>query len=39
LKNNSNIRQALLQVGLSGKGGTYKRAKRLIKENDIKMGK
>ena len=37
LKNNKNIRQSLISVGLNGKGGNYKRAKRLIIEENIEI--
>lgn len=39
LKSKNNIRQALLSVGLEGKGGNYKRCKKLIGENNIKFVK
>ena len=37
LKTSINIRQALIKVGLSGRGYNYVRAYRLIMENEIKM--
>ena len=39
LKNNRNIRQALLSVGLQAKGGNYKRAKKLIDKQNIEFEK
>ena len=39
LENNKNIRQALLSVDLKGKGGNYKRCRRLINEQNIKFKK
>lgn len=35
LKNNKNIRQALLSLGLSGTGGNYSRARELIEKYNI----
>ena len=35
LRNSSNIRQALLSLGLSAKGANYEKAYRLIEENNI----
>ena len=35
LKESSNIRQALLSLGLSAKGANYEKAYRLIEENNI----
>lgn len=34
-----NIRQALLKVGMAGKGGNYKRANRIIKKYNISFSK
>ena len=39
LENNKNIRQALLSVDLKGKGGNYKRCRRLIGEESIEIKK